>query len=236
MNCKIKVLFLILSVYLPLFSANAASVETARMAPALTWEQARGLCRELGSDWDLPTVSDVTSQSVSSDLFARVSIKNLKSQQTVYYNLIWVRSDEEELNQQLVKMSQALKYEKQTGDFDTYPLDLKSIAYKTNYLNILKENKNAIARTPSEQDVLSNYLKSYKGTEFGRRYPIDEDYPLEMQPGYIMMLPPELLPLEIQLILAKPSVRWIETEIENMESELKTTSHGLDVICLKQNF
>lgn len=237
MNCKIKFLILILSAYFPFFSANAvASAETARMAPATTWEQARNLCRELGPSWDLPTVSDITTHAVSIDLFAKVLIKNLKSQQTEHYNLIWVRSDEEQLNQQFIKLSQALKYINQTGDFDAYILDRTMIARRANYLNVLRENKSNIARTATEQEALLNYLRSYRLTTFGRDYPIDEDLPSEMQAGYVAMLFPELLPLEIKIILDKPSLRWIETEIENMQFELKATSEGLDVICLKQDF
>lgn len=237
MKSKIKIFILVLSVYLPLSSAKAvASTETARLEPALSWQQARGLCRDLGGNWDLPTVSEITTHSVSIEKFAKVLHKDLKSQKLSHYNLIWVRSDEEALNQQLVKSSQALKYDNLTGIYDAYILTTNYSAQRSRYVNALRENKVALARTTAEQNTLMAYLKDYKATGFAELYPIDEDYPISMQEGYVRMLPPQVLPNEILAILEKPSLRFVETEIENIQYELDVTSNGLEVICLKQDF
>lgn len=236
MKSALKLIIILVLTHISQIAMAASTFEIEMAPPAISWIEARSICQEKGFGWDLPKVSDILEAKISEDLFTRVPYKDLKTQKTSYYNLVWVRSDEDELNVQLIENPQALKYIDSDKEYDAYPLSAAITAERRKYLGLLKEKKNKLARTQDEQAKVVAHLENYHKTSFGSNYPLDEDLPLELQPEYVPMLPRHFMPLEILTLLYKPSLRFIETEIDNLQYELESTSNGLDVVCVKNEF
>ncbi len=207
--------------------------ETQRFHSATSWIEARQMCTSLGEGWDLPTLSEVKQ---TYDLFKNYNLllkRELQSQRTVRSNLIWARSDEEYLNEQFIEKSQVLKIESETLNTDSLaPSIIRTLELKK-YVRAMSEGINEISRQVEDQRNLINFLDTYHSTEFGQQYPIDENLPLSMQPDYVIFLPDSILPYEYLVILSKPSLRYIETEIQNVNFELQLFEEGLEVICIK---
>lgn len=228
------IIFIILLSFQALANDSEA-YEVADQGRALTWIQARNLCLELGDDWDLPTVKDIQDQKIPSSKFNRVDVLDIKTQNLNTYYLIWTRSNEDELNSQFIRLSQALKLDLESGDIDSYPMSVLRTEQMYIYLNQLQSNRDLITRSVADHEVLMGFLEVYNSTELGRRYPIDEDLPLSQQPDYVIMLPETVIPQTILLILSKPSRRYVDTTIENIRFELEVIDDGLEVICIKSN-
>ena len=217
------------------FANDSAAYEVADQGRALTWIQARNLCLELGDDWDLPTVKDIQDDKVPHSKFNRVDVLDIKTQNLNSYYLIWTRSNEDELNSQFIRLSQALKLDLESGEIDAYPMTAVRTEQMYIYLNQLQTNRDLITRSDSDHETLMVFLEVYNSTELGRRYPIDEDFPLSQQPDYVIMLPETVVPQNILRILSKPSRRYVDTTIENISYELDVIDDGLEVVCVRSN-
>jgi uncharacterized protein YfkK (UPF0435 family) len=200
---------------------------------ALNWKQARTECTSIGEDWDLPTVDQALSDGFKSHLINPLKTRELKSQRVKTYFLTWAKSNEEELNQQLVEISQALKIDIEKDVFDSYPMSRQRIQGLNKYYEQLIQDRDKITRTATDQNKLLSFLESYHATEFGSVYRIDEDLPMSLQAPYVLMLPDNILPADIFIILSKPSARYVQTEIDNMEFEMSSISGGIEVVCVQ---
>jgi hypothetical protein len=217
------------------FANEHETYEVVEQGRALTWIKARNLCLDLGADWDLPTLKDIQDQKVPTSKFNKVNVLDLKTQNLSSYYLIWTRSNEDELNGQFLRLSQALKIDLESGLIDSYPMSALRTEQMYNYLSQLVVNRDAISRSDSDHEVLMSFLELYDSTELGRRYPLDSDLPLSQQPDYVIMLPETVIPQNILLILSKPSRRYVDTTIENVRYELEATNNGLEVLCVKSS-
>ena len=116
---KISLILISLLISIQSVSVQASDIiDVKQLSPALNWKQARTECTNLGDTWDLPTVEQALSDEFESKLVNPLKVRDLKSQRIKTYFLVWVKSDQEELNQQLVEVSQALKIDYETATVD----------------------------------------------------------------------------------------------------------------------
>lgn len=228
-----KFYILVITVLFGCMSARA--LQTQSLENASDWSQARSMCTSLGNDWDLPTVSDIIDSYDSFGIYNNYMQKNLQSQNLVQTNLFWARSDEDDLNQQLVNLSQVLKV-------DSVSLQIDSIAHSRirteslkNYRNRLRENIDRISRTQAEQNFLLGFLEIYNTTDFGKQFVIEVNTPLAEQGEELAYNVSQLVPSEILLVLLKPSRVYVETQIENIGYELELLEKGIQVICVQKH-
>lgn len=230
---SMKFYILVITVLFGCMSARA--LQTQSLENASDWSQARSMCTSLGNDWDLPTVSDIIDSYDSFGIYNNYMQKNLQSQNLVQTNLFWARSDEDDLNQQLVNLSQVLKV-------DSVSLQIDSIAHSRirteslkNYRNRLRENIDRISRTQAEQNFLLGFLEIYNTTDFGKQFVIEVNTPLAEQGEELAYNVSQLVPSEILLVLLKPSRVYVETQIENIGYELELLEKGIQVICVQKH-
>lgn len=214
-------------------TTTLADSKVIELDPVSTWIQARNRCLALGDNWDLPTVTDIQENKISTSKYNRVYYRDIKTQSLKSYFLVWTRSNEDELNQQFVRVSQALKLDLETGEIDSFNMSNARSVHMGIYLDQLEANKEKMTRSESDHTRLLRFLEAYHASDFGLQFPIDIDVPLSEQPEYVIMIPTAILPAEVLLILSKPSQRYVDTIIDNVELELEAISDGLGVICVQ---
>lgn len=221
-------------VLLMIFSANTAFGEAMReLKPVFTWSEARRECKKLEGNWDLPFAEQVMSGEISLEKYDRIKIVDFKSQKVTYNYLVWIRSDEDSLNQQLIERSQALRFSEDFSYYDNYnfsTFELENVKFRVEQL---KENFGNIVRTNEEQTKLMRFLNEYKDSNFSNMYPIDPYIPLELQFVDLYYLPREIMSYEMIEILTKPSARFMENFIDNIGFEIEKLAKGIKVICLE---
>lgn len=237
---KITILFtisLILSnlSYNLTYANSGAFVQKQIPQFALTWSEARSLCRSQGKNWDLPTMDQVLSENFIFSDANKVSMRELKSQNIKNYYLVWTRANDEVLNHQLVELSQALKIDNASERIDSYIITPKKVEMLKAYLHEITEKADIIARSSENQRILIQFLEQYNSTQLGVKFPIDADLPLSEQPEYISYIPADLLPTNILQILTRPSAKYLQTEIENIQFELGIIFDGLSVTCIRES-
>ncbi len=233
---KVFVYYLILTISATTTLADSfGQDQLLELEAATSWSEARDLCRSYGSQWDLPVVSDITEARIPSEKLSKINYKTLDSEVTETYNLVWIRSAEESLNEQLMKTSEALVSYSNKKAIESLSITAERIEANKARLEQLNFSFEQLSRSSDDQYKLLNFLESYSNTKTGLRYPIDSDLPLAEQPIYIKMLPPSLFPDDILEILLKPSQRYLYLLIENLSYELDALSEGLPTICVQQN-
>lgn len=220
-------------------SASAAKLEklpTVLVGKAYSWSEARNLCHDYGSDWDLPSLNDIQRQKIDFPNLNKIFFRNLHLEDFSFYHLIWTKSNQDELNQQFIDVSQALKYDPETREIDAYLMSSLHTLQLADFFSMLVFNQSEMTRAEIDHEYLLAFLEHYHTTELGVRYPIDQDVPLSEQPEYLNILPKTILPLQIIQILSKPSARYVEVTMFNVENELKTIMEGLEVLCVQNTF
>lgn len=227
----ICILILVAS-YFKVFATSYSSDQIIKLQAVFSWAEARNLCKSYGQGWDLPTVSDIIDGRISQEELEMVFYRTLSSEDRMFYNLVWARSNEEDLNKQLLDSSQALKFYPADGTINSYILSEFIIEKNKLSLDLMIRNFESIVRSDKDHFELVQFLEVYNSTEFGQQFPIDKDRPLIELPAYIKMLPPSLLPEFFFDILTRPSAQYLSLVIDNLKYEIDTLSEGLQTFCV----
>ncbi len=214
---------------------SAKALELKAFEGASDWSQARSMCLSLSGLWDLPTVSEIVENYNEFEAYNTFPQKSVESQTLGKSNLIWARSDEDDLNQQLITLSQVLKIDDGTLNMDSIAHSQIRTERLKIFRNQLRENIDRFARTQAEQNFLTGFLEIYITTDFGIEFPIDVNAPLGEQGEELAYQVSQVVPSEILMVLLKPSRIYVETQIENIGYELELLENGIQVICVKKD-
>lgn len=210
---------------------TSLAIEIRPLSTADTWSEARSMCLELGDNWDLPKVSEVIENFEVFEIYNFYLYKESKFKPISKIQLIWAKSDEEELNQQLVLKSQVMKVMNKGLNLDSVlHSNLRTYRLRS-FRNLLIENINDLSFVEAESSSF-NLFDIYSFKEFSEAFKMTQDKPFLIQLQDLALDLDTFVSYKILILFSKPSRSDIEMEIENLGQELEVLERGLQVICV----
>lgn len=216
-------------------SGFAFGADVIKLKKTSSWDEARSQCLSQGLGWDLPKVSEI-GLVTSSDKVSRLSVMEMATKKVNANYILWVRSDEEKLNAQLIGRSIVLNLNPLNQEIAEMDISIYALEQSKDIIRFIDQLGPADYRSEQEQEIVLSFLKKYRQSRFALEISIDidADTPLSLQDERIKYLPREAISQEILIILSKPSLNYIETRRRNLNEFVRQFSEGLEVLCLKK--